>query len=73
MNNYDNLHFWIENGKVVTWDMMSDDANCYRMTSEYVLEPSDLPFDAELQRMKSYLAFLSYVYQKGLYNVSGKN
>jgi hypothetical protein len=73
MNNYDNLHFWIENGKVVTWDMMSDDSRCYRMNSEYVLEPSDLPFDAELQRMKSYLAFLSYVYQKGLYNVSGKN
>ena len=73
MNNYDNLHFWIENGKVVTWDMMSDDANCYRMTSEYVLEPSDLPFDSELQRMKSYLAFLSYVYQKGLYNDAGKN
>ena len=53
--------------------MMSDDSRCYRMNSEYVLEPSDLPFDAELQRMKSYLAFLSYVYQKGLYNVSGKN
>lgn len=73
MNTYDNMHLWIENGKVVTWDMMSDDANCYRMTSEYVLEPSDLPFDSELQRMKSYLAFLSYVYQKGLYNDAGKN
>lgn len=73
MNTYDNLHLWMENGKVVTWDMMSDDANCYRMTSEYVLEPSDLPFDSELQRMKSYLAFLSYVYQKGLYNDAGKN
>ena len=73
MNNYDNLHFWMENGKVVTWDMMSDEARCYRMNSDYLLEPSDLPFDTELQSMKSYLAFLSFVYQKGLYNDAGKN
>ena len=73
MNNYDNLHFWMENGKVVTWDMMSDEARCYRMNSDYLLEPSDLPFDTELQNMKSYLAFLSFVYQKGLYNDAGKN
>ena len=73
MNSYDNLHFWMENGKVVTWDMMSDEARCYRMNSEYLLEPLDLPFDSELRRMKSYLAFLSYVYQKGLYNDAGKN
>lgn len=73
MNNYDNLHFWMENGKVVAWDMMSDDARCYHMNSDYLLEPSDLPFDTELQSMKSYLAFLSFVYQKGLYNDAGKN
>lgn len=73
MNTYDNLHFWMENGKIVTWDMMSDEANCYRMNSGFLLEPSDLPFDSELKKMKSYLAFLSFVYQKGLYNDSGKN
>ena len=73
MNTYDNLHLWMENGKVVVWDMASDEAKCYRMNPDFLLEPSDSPFDSELQKMKSYLAFLSYVYQKGLYNDSAKN
>lgn len=73
MNTYDNLHFWLENGKVVTWDMTNDETKCYRMNPDFLLEPSDLPYDSELQRMKSYLAFLSYVYQKGLYNETGTN
>ena len=71
MNTYDNLHFWMENGKVVTWNMMNDEAKGYRMTEDFLLEPSELPIDAELGKMKSYLSFLSYVYQKGLYNEAG--
>jgi phosphoglycerol transferase MdoB-like AlkP superfamily enzyme len=71
MNTYDNLHFWMENGKVVTWNMMNDEARGYRMTEDFLLEPSELPIDAELGKMKSYLSFLSYVYQKGLYNEAG--
>ena len=71
MNTYDNLHFWMENGKVVTWNMMNDEARGYRMTEDFRLEPSELPIDTELGKMKSYLSFLSYVYQKGLYNEAG--
>ncbi len=71
MNTLNNLHLWMENGKVVSWDMMNDEAHCYRMNANYMLEPSNEPFDAELVRMKSYLAFMSYIYQKGLFNNSG--
>ena len=67
MNSYDNLHLWMENGKVVTWDMMSNEAQCYSMNDVFLLEPSDQPFDLEVKKMKSYLAFLSYIYQRGLY------
>lgn len=70
MNTYDNLHLWMENGKVVTWDMMTDEAKCYRMNNDFLLEPSDLPCDSETKAMKSYLAFLSYVYQKGLFTTA---
>ena len=70
MNTYDNLHLWMENGKVVTWDMMTDEAKCYRMTDDFLLEPSELPCDSETKAMKSYLAFLSYVYQKGLFSTA---
>lgn len=69
MNTYDNLHIWMQNGKVVTWNMMSDEAKCYRMNEDFLLEPAELPFDSELKRMKSYLAFLSFIYQKGLYTI----
>jgi phosphoglycerol transferase MdoB-like AlkP superfamily enzyme len=68
MNTYDNLHLWMENGKVITWDLMTDEAKCYRMKDDFLLEPSELPFDSEVKKMKSYLAFLSYLYQKGLYS-----
>ena len=67
MNTYDNVHLWMENDKVVAWDMMSDEATCYRMNDSFLLEPSELPFDPEVKKMKSYLAFLSYLYQSGLY------
>ena len=70
MNTYDNLHLWMENDKVVTWDMMTDEAKCYRMTDDFLLEPSELPCDSETKAMKSYLAFLSYVYQKGLFSTA---
>lgn len=69
MNSYDNVHLWMQNGKVITWNMMSDEARCYLMNEDFLLEPSELPFDSELKRMKSYLAFLSYIYQKGLYTI----
>lgn len=72
MNTLNNLHFWMENGKVVSWDMMNDESRCYRMNASYLLEPFEEPFDAELERMKSYLAFLSYLYQKGLFNDSSR-
>ena len=62
----------MENGKVVSWDMMNDESRCYRMNASYLLEPFEEPFDAELERMKSYLAFLSYLYQKGLFNDSSR-
>ena len=68
MNTYDNRHLWMQNNKVVEWDMMNDKAACYRMNEDYLLEPSEQPFDQELNNMKSYLAFLSFIYQKGLYN-----
>lgn len=68
MNSYNNLHYWVENGKVVTWDMMSGEAQSFRLRNDYLLEPSGEAFDAELERMKSYLAFLSFVYQKGLFS-----
>ena len=61
---------WMENDKVVTWDMMTDEAKCYRMTDDFLLEPSELPCDSETKAMKSYLAFLSYVYQKGLFSTA---
>jgi phosphoglycerol transferase MdoB-like AlkP superfamily enzyme len=69
MNSYDNVHLWMQNGKVITWNMMSDEARCYLMNKDFLLEPSELPFDSELKRMKSYLAFLSYIYQKGMYTI----
>lgn len=71
MNTSNNQHLWMENDKVVTWDLMSDETACYRMNDDFLLEPSDLPFDSELKHMKSYLAFLSYLYQKGLYYEAG--
>ena len=68
MNSYNNLHYWMENGKVITWDMMSGEAQSFRLRNDYLLEPSGEASDAELERMKSYLAFLSFVYQKGLFS-----
>ena len=70
INTYDNLHIWMENGKVITWDLMTDEAKCYRMKDDFLLEPAESPFDTEAKKMKSYLAFLSYVYQKGLYSAA---
>lgn len=70
MNTYDNLHYWMLHDKVVAWNMMNDQATCYRMNDQFLLEPSDLPIETELNNLKSYLAFLSYVYQKGLYNTT---
>lgn len=68
MNSYDNHHLWMQNGKVVAWDMMSGEAKCYRMNDDFLLDPSEQPCEEELNNMKSYLAFLSFIYQKGLYN-----
>ena len=68
MNTYDNLHIWMENDKVITWDLMTDEAKCYRMQDDFLLEPSELPTEPEAKKAKSYLAFLSYIYQKGLYS-----
>lgn len=67
MNTYGNFHVWMQNDKVVTWNMMNDEVACYRMNDDFLLEPSPLSFDSELENMKSYLAFLSFIYQKGLY------
>ena len=73
MNSYNNLHLWMQNGKVVAWDMMNGQSSCYRMNDLFLLEPSDLPFDVELNDMKTYLAFLSYIYQKGLYHLTAND
>ena len=70
MNTYDNLHIWMENDKVITWDLMTDEAKCYRMKDDFLLEPSESSCDSEVIKMKSYLAFLSYIYQKGLYSAA---
>lgn len=70
MNTYDNLHIWMENDKVITWDLMTDEAKCYRMQDDFLLEPSELPTEPEAKKAKSHLAFLSYIYQKGLYSAA---
>ena len=73
MNTYDNLHLWMENDKVITWDLMTDEARCYQMREDFLLEPSELPSEPETKKAKSYLAFLSYLYQKGLYSAPPSN
>jgi len=73
MNTYDNVHYWMQNGKVVAWNMMNDQAACYRMNDQFLLEPSEQPYEPELNNMKSYLAFLSFIYQKGLYNTTAND
>lgn len=73
MSTYDNVHYWMQNGKVVAWNMMNDQAACYQMNDQFLLEPSELPYEPELNNMKSYLAFLSFIYQKGLYNTNAND
>ncbi|MBO7084180.1 MAG: sulfatase-like hydrolase/transferase [Bacteroidales bacterium] len=70
MNSYNDLHLWMQNGKVIAWDMMNDQSACYRMDDLFLLEPSEQSFDEELNDMKTYLAFLSFIYQKGLYYIT---
>ena len=69
MKGYSEERFCYVDGKVVAWNADTDSSMSYRMGDDYTLVPTNEAVEeAKLSRLKSYLAFLSYVYNKGLYH-----
>ena len=67
MNSYDDQHFWIRDGRVLSWDAVTDQTCSYHMTDDYLLQKTEEPCEEEKQTLQSYLSFLSYIFHKELY------
>ena len=69
MKGYSEERFCYSDGEFFSWNAETNASLSCRLLDNYTLTPTDGKVDeVKLSKLKSYLAFLSYVYNKGLYH-----